>query len=381
MRAARVADRRHEVRPLRDRLARRDPVAGEREALGKPRRSCPGLARGLAGLSTVAGAALAARLEEAPDPRDLPGEEPREERQRPCRRGPRGPSGASVIQRWGRERGGSATRTRIRPGRSRVERVQKIVRPQATCFSQKARKSSRSWRCVTTDRRGRTRAGRRGRATASAKAVSSPELDSGKRAGPTASRRYTIAIVGMLRFSPARPADPLGVIEEVVELAEAARPAVDDAVRRRPRSTDPTRRARGRARASPSARRRRRRGRRASSPAVASIPALRAPPALRRAGVDEHARAGLARDGRRGVGRGVVDDQDLERRLALGERGGDRVRHGPLGVPAGNDHAGAHEPISLSRRIAADPRIQASRASRRSGVPAGTAGTAVTRIR
>ena len=71
---------------------------------------------------------------------------------------------------------------------SSVERVQKIVFPHAICFSQNERNSRRSCRCVTRIAGSYHRRPPRD-ATASAKAVSSPELDSGNRAAPTASRR------------------------------------------------------------------------------------------------------------------------------------------------------------------------------------------------
>src|ERR1700693_2036633 len=90
-----------------------------------------------------------------------------------------------------------------------------------------------------------------------------------------------------------------------------------------------------------------------TSPVEASMPMLRAPPAfLRRSDRRTLALAARARRPPRvgsPVGRGVVHDEDFQRRLGLGEGRPDGFGNDALAVPAGNDHARPHGGIVSGR--------------------------------
>ena len=215
--------------PLRDRLSRRDPVARQRQPVRRRRGHARASRRRGVGAGGGRGAA-----------RGAPGRSPRSARS--PRRGARGRasppcrhSPARIIRRQrdpevrkekeeprARGRGsGPGGRTRAGLGRSSVR--------TATCFSQKERRSSRSCRCVTTIAGSYQSMPPRAQ-TASAKAVSSPGWTPGSARRPTAIAPVDDRHGRNVRlWRRRRGRDPLGVVEEVVELAVAARATVDDA--------------------------------------------------------------------------------------------------------------------------------------------------------
>ena len=155
----------------------------------------------------------------------------------------------------------------------------------------------------------------------------------------------------MLRRSPGRPSrDPLGVVQVVVELAVAARPAVDDAAAD---AHDRGIALEGAARAREPVVRRHRVGveKRDELPAGGLEAGVSGSAGVSARGVPDHAGAGLPRRVRRAVGRGVVHDDDLRGRLRLRAGGRHGVADGAGGIAAGDDDARAHEPASLSRAV------------------------------
>ena len=265
-----------------------------------------------------------------------------------------------MIQRCGKRKSSAGKRTSDLARPVVVARASRRSSARTRPASPRTRaQSSRSWRWVTAiagSYQSRPAAARDGeREDRVLAGVRLGEPDRSDRVAPVHDRhRRDVGLRG-----PGCPrGDPLRVVQVVVELAVAARAAVDD-----PAADADDRgvasKAR-RARASQSgARPRRRRGMRAASPSVASIPALRAPPALRRRRVADDPGAGLPRRLGRAVGRGVVHD-DAPRAAARSGRGpttaSATVR---FGVAAGDDDAGAHETVSLAAgprgRLEQDP--------------------------